>query len=71
MHAIPPSGGLLNLTTINIRKPIYVGLATLELLKICVYKIHLGLMTNNFEDNCTMCYTDMDSFVYLIQDHDV
>ena len=60
----------LNRTTINIRKPIYVGLATLELSKICVYRFNYNVMKKKLGDKCTVCYTDTDSFVYLIQDHD-
>ena len=61
----------LNPTTINIRKPIYVGLATLELSKICVYRFHCDVIKKKLADKCNMCYIDAHSFVYLIQDHDV
>ena len=44
----------LNLTTINISKPIYIELATLEVSKICVYRFHYDLMKKNLGDECTI-----------------
>lgn len=61
----------LDRTAIKIRKPLYVGLTVLELSKICVYRFHYDVMKAKLGDKCKMCYTDTDSYVYEIKDHDV
>ena len=61
----------LNRTVIEISKPIYVGLAVLDLSKTCVYRFHYDVMKRKLGDNCKMLYTDTDSFIYEIRNHNV
>ena len=46
-------------------KPIYLGMAILELSKLHLYIFHYGIMKNNF--NCTLLYTDTGSLMYLVK----
>ena len=61
----------LNRTTINIRKPIYIGLAVLELSKICLFRFHYDFMKKHLGESCNLCYTDTDILMYLIKKHDI
>lgn len=52
-------------------KPIYVGMAILDISKILLYQFHYTHMKNIYGDNCQLCYTDTDSLIYQIQTEDV
>ena len=53
-------------TEICIRKPIYIGLAVLNLSKILVYKFHYDYMRDRVENRGKLLYTDTDSLVYEV-----
>ena len=46
-------------------KPIYLGMAILELSKLHLYSFHYRIMKSNFA--CTLLYTDTDSLMYLVK----
>lgn len=47
-------------------KPIYIGMAVLDISKIRLYEFHYDYMYPNFKENCKILYTDTDSLVYKI-----
>lgn len=52
-------------------KPIYVGLAILELSKWLLYEIHFDHMCAKFGKNINLCYQDTDSFIWEIKTFDL
>ncbi|KAJ8950067.1 hypothetical protein NQ314_008073 [Rhamnusium bicolor] len=53
-------------------KPLYIGMAILDISKICVYEFHHDYMLNKFPlEKCKLLYTDTDSLMYEIQCNDV
>ena len=48
----------LNRTSVTIEKPIYVGLAVLEISKTCLYRFHYDFMKEQLKDKCKLMYTD-------------
>ena len=58
-------------TQINIRKPIYVGLAVLDLTKSLMYDFHYSYMKKRVGDHCKILYMDADSFIYEIRGVDM
>ena len=61
----------LNRTSIEIKKPIYIGFAVLELSKTCVYRFHYDFMKPHLNTDCTVLYMDTDSLIYSIKNNDV
>uniref|UniRef100_A0ABD2VTL4 DNA-directed DNA polymerase n=1 Tax=Trichogramma kaykai TaxID=54128 RepID=A0ABD2VTL4_9HYME len=61
----------LRKTSITITKPIYVGLAILDISKTLVYRFHYDYMIHTYKDNCKLLYTDTDSLLYEIKNQDV
>ena len=61
----------LQRTTVNIKKPIYVGLAVLDISKTCLYKFHYNFMKEHLFDFCKLLYTDTDSLIYAIYNYDI
>lgn len=61
----------LDRTEITIRKPIYVGLAVLDISKVRVYRFHYDYMKKTFNNNCKLLYTDTDSLIYEISQVDI
>lgn len=58
----------LKKTKIVFDKPLYIGLAILDISKICVYEFHYDYMLTKFSpEQCKLLYTDTDSLVYEIQ----
>ena len=62
----------LSRLNIIMNKPMIVGCSILELSKTLMYKFHYDFMLKHFNsDNCTILYTDTDSFMYEIVDSDI
>nr|XP_023020607.1 uncharacterized protein LOC111509150 [Leptinotarsa decemlineata] len=55
---------------IFLNKPIYAGMAILDLAKTTIYNFHYEYMKNTFGDDCTVLYTDTDSLIYEIMNQD-
>lgn len=54
-------------TLIKFDKPIQVGFTVLEFSKLHMYSFHYEMMLRKYGlSNLSLCYTDTDSFVYLI-----
>ncbi|XP_076247953.1 uncharacterized protein LOC143187849 [Calliopsis andreniformis] len=56
---------------VKFNKPIYVGMAILDISKTCLYKFHYDYMYPLHQRNCKIMYTDTDSLIYYIQCEDV
>jgi hypothetical protein len=60
------------ITSIELNKPIYVGVAILDLAKAEIYKFHYERMMPLYgPERLRLCLTDTDSFIYLIFTNDV
>ena len=55
---------------IKANKPIYLGLATLSLSKIRMYKYWYDDMKPKYGDNIKLCYIDTDSFIMHVKTED-
>lgn len=58
------------ITTLMLNRPIYVGLAVLELSKLHMYNFHYGEMKIQYP-NANLLFTDTDSLTYLVQTDDI
>ena len=59
-------------TTIHFNKPIYVGFTVLDVSKVLMYEFHYDHMKNIYPgDRSRLCFTDTDSFIYLIKTEDI
>ena len=56
---------------VTLNKPISVGFAILELSKLIMYQFYYDHLKPKYGDNCTLLFTDTDSFCCLIQTHDI
>jgi hypothetical protein len=58
--------------TIELNRPIYVGVAILDLAKVMLYSFHYEKMMPQYgPEKLRTCLTDTDSFVYLIKSENV
>lgn len=55
----------LDKTETLMNKPIAIGCAVLDISKVLMYEFHYDRMKREYGDDCTLCYTDTDSFIYL------
>ena len=53
-------------TEITMKKPVYLGQATLDLSKTLMYKFYYDYMRPRYGRKVNLCYMDTDSFVYEI-----
>ncbi|XP_060865284.1 uncharacterized protein LOC132941306 isoform X2 [Metopolophium dirhodum] len=51
---------------IDFCKPIYIGLAVLDISKSLIYDYHYNVMKSHYGDKIELMYTDTDSLVYFI-----
>ena len=56
-----------NLLAIEMKKPMYLGLSTLEISKILMYEFWCDYMKPKYGDNVKLCYTNTDSFIMHIK----
>lgn len=57
---------------IVINKPVIAGVSVLDISKTYMYSFHYDFMLKHFDpEECRMQYTDTDSFIYEIKNHDV
>lgn len=48
-----------------------IGVAILEISKVLMYSFHYDFMLQKYgHENCKLAYSDTDSFIYCISDHD-
>ena len=65
-------------TILKMNKPVYIGQAILDLSKIIMYEFHYDYMLLKYArsageahgDRISLCYMDMDSFIYEIETED-
>jgi len=57
--------------TVELNKPIYVGLAILDVSKTLMYEFHYGYIKTKYDTNAQLCFTDTDSLLYDIKTEDV
>ena len=51
-------------------KPVYLGQATLDLIKLIMYEFHYDYMLPKYREHIKLCYMNTDSFVYDIETKD-
>ena len=57
-------------TKVKMNKPIYVGMAILDISKIAMYKFWNDYMKPKYENKMKLCYTDTDSLVIFVKTKD-
>ena len=57
-------------TKVKINKPIYLGMAILNISKIVMYGFWYDYMKPKYSDNVKLCYTDTGSFIIHIKTED-
>ena len=57
--------------TVELNKPVYVGLAVLDLSKLHMYEFHYDYIKPKYGDNATLLFTDTDSLCYHIKTEDL
>ena len=57
-------------TKVKMNKPIYLGLAILEISKILMYEFWYDYMKPKYDNNVKLCYMDTDSFIMDIKTND-
>ena len=61
----------VNKTQLTLNKPIYVGMSILDLSKHLMFDWYYNVLKERYNENCTMCYTDTDSYILEIKDNDI
>ena len=57
-------------TVLKMNKPVYVGQSILDNSKLVMYEFHYDYMLPKYPRKLSLCYMDMDSFVYDIETED-
>ena len=58
-------------TEIKINKPIYLGLAILDISKTLMYEFWYDYLKPKYNNNMGLCYMDTDSFVFHVETEDL
>ena len=58
-------------TKLEMNKPVYLGLAILEISKTLMYEFWYDYMKPKYGDNVKLCYMDTDSFIMHIKTEDL
>ena len=57
--------------TLKLNKPAYIGMCSLELSKVLMYKFHFDYITNKHGNKSKLLFTGTDSLMYEIKAEDV
>ena len=56
--------------SLNLNKPTFIGMRTLELGKLSTYEFHYDYIKNNYGNISRLLFTDSDSLMYEIKTED-
>ena len=56
---------------LKLNKPAYIGMCSLELSKVLMYKYHFDYITNKYDNKSKLLFTGTDSLMYEIKAEDV
>ena len=56
---------------LKLNKPAYIGMCSLELSKVLMYKFHFDYITNKHDNKSKLLFTGTDSLMYEIKAEDV
>jgi len=59
-----------NVRSTKLNKPIYAGVAILNLSKVMMYDLWYNKLKRQYGDKISLMYTDTDSFIFEVQTHD-
>ena len=57
--------------TVELNKPIYMGMSILDYSKIHMYSFYYDVMKPKYKDNIKLVYTDTDSYVIKVETDDL
>ena len=55
----------------ELNKPIFIGVCSLELSKLHMYQYYYDVMKKKYDDKIKLLYTDTDSFIFHIETEDL
>ena len=55
---------------VNMNKPIYLGMAILDVSKIPMYEFLYDYLRPRYKENINLCYMDTDSFIFNVRTED-
>ena len=58
-------------SVVRLNKPIYVGMAILDLSKLHMYRFYYDVLKDKYNDKIKLAYTDTDSFVVHVETDDL
>lgn len=57
--------------SLELNRPIYIGLIILELSKLLMYDFHYNVIKEKYDNRSSLLFTDTDSLMYEIETKDV